>query len=152
MLHIIVSTCGGYRSEDNAPLNDLQRRQQFMWFYGSLHEHCLPAVIYLIGNAPDDSSEKVVLCGRKFLVEPGEKPGQDVRLYWERQQIGYVNACNIGYRLADPAEDDLVVVLNDDLVFEGEWLNPLVAAIRGGAAQAGPGLKWVGRDGRWGNG
>lgn len=152
MLHIIVPTCGGYGSGNDVTGDDFHSRRAFMGFYGSLHEHCLPAVIYLIGNAPDDLSEKVVLWGRKFLVEPGKKPGQDVRLYWERRQIGYVGACNIGYRLADPADEDLVVVLNDDLVFEGEWLNPLVAAIRGGAAQAGPSLKWVGRDGFWGKG
>ena len=130
MLHIIVPTC----------LVDENVAYQFM--RGLMATQVADCRAYLIVN------EVGVTVGLKQL----NSNGLDVRVYAENRRIGFVDACNIGYRLADPANDDLVVLLNDDLVFDGDWLNPLVAAIRGGAAQAGPALKWVGRDGRWGNG
>ena len=52
-----------------------------------------------------------------------------VQYHIEHRRIGFVDACNIGYRIADPAEDDIVVVLNDDLVFRGPWLEHMVQAL-----------------------
>ncbi|KKN20001.1 hypothetical protein LCGC14_0939940 [marine sediment metagenome] len=136
MLHIIVPTC----------LADQDVSREFVrTLVTTLHAEVAGCRMYFIVNEEDTFHRLPNPAGFRAY-------GIDLRLYAEARRIGFVNACNIGYRLADPADDDLVVVLNDDLVFEGDWLNPLAAAIHGGAAQAGPGLKWVGRDGFWGKG
>ncbi|KKK67073.1 hypothetical protein LCGC14_2957710, partial [marine sediment metagenome] len=108
MLHIIVPTC-------------LADEHVCRTFSRTLREHTTgPCRGYEVIN--DDSLKGV-------SIERVRDDPVDWRVYIEPRRIGYVNACNVGYRLADPADDDLVVVLNDDLVFEGDWLNPLAAAI-----------------------
>jgi GT2 family glycosyltransferase len=68
------------------------------------------------------------------------------------QKIGYTQACNYGWQLANPADNDYFAILNDDLVFDGEWTGPLLAALDAGATLAGPAIHHVGRDGYWGRG
>lgn len=70
------------------------------------------------------------------------------------QQLGYVNAVNLGFKfIRESAQDsDLVCVLNDDVIVAGDFLAPLCRAMEDGAAQAGPAIHHVGRSGFWGVG
>ena len=135
MLHIIVPTC----LADDAVVDGFLKGIEPA-LYSLPQRDCR---MYLVINSDED--------GLWFDVGKLNR-GATVCAYLENRRIGYVGACNIGYRLADPADDDLVVILNDDLVFHGPWIEPLQAAIEDGAAVAGPSLKWVGRDGCWGHG
>ena len=63
-------------------------------------------------------------------------------------RIGYTKALDWGWKLADPAPQDLIAVLNDDVVIEGDWITPLVEALqRYPSAQVGPSLRYLGADG-----
>ena len=63
-------------------------------------------------------------------------------------RIGYTKALDWGWKLADPAPDDYIAVLNDDVVIEGDWITPLVEALqRYPSAQVGPSLRYLGADG-----
>ncbi len=63
-------------------------------------------------------------------------------------RIGYTKALDWGWKLADPAPQDLIAVLNDDVVIEGDWITPLVDALeRRPHAQVGPSWRMIGPDG-----
>lgn len=63
-------------------------------------------------------------------------------------RIGYVKAVDLGWKLAEPAPDDLVAVLSDDVVIEGDWITPMIEVLQGKYpnSQVGPSVKWVGPD------
>jgi len=66
------------------------------------------------------------------------------------EQIGYVRACNQGWRNIEPEPNDTVVVCNDDLTVTGEWIPPMLGALYEGSLLVGPSMKTVGGDGLWG--
>lgn len=63
-------------------------------------------------------------------------------------RIGYVRAVDWGWKLAEPKPDDYVAILNDDIEITGDWISPLVEALRENPGyQVGPSLRYIGPDG-----
>jgi hypothetical protein len=63
-------------------------------------------------------------------------------------RIGYVRALDWGWKLAEPEPDDYVAVLNDDVEITGDWITPLVEALREYPGwQVGPSLMALQPDG-----
>jgi len=69
-----------------------------------------------------------------------------------RDEIGYIKAANIGWKLLDPKPNDYICLLNDDVEVTGDFLTPMIGALFQGASQVGPSVHPVGRDGFWGKG
>jgi GT2 family glycosyltransferase len=138
MIHVIIPTC---LSDAKMLAKCLASRNDAgSWNAPSSHPF---HTTHLIINTPD-----VVEVTRP----KASKERLPLSIHVAPHALGFVDACNLGYRIADPADDDIVVILNDDLVFHGPWLEVLVDALAGGASQVGPSMKYVGRDARWGRG
>lgn len=136
MLHVIIPTTGGAAFDA-------------MWLaYCRWHD----------GYATGGSRPVVTV-----MASNGQAINQAVRdvcrcVDWKRR-VGYVDAVNGAYALLRPQKEfaplsalDYVAVLNDDVIVEGDWITPLMAALKDGAAQVGPSVHHVGRDGFWGRG
>jgi glycosyltransferase involved in cell wall biosynthesis len=138
MIHVIIPTC----LTDSLMLGKclVSQNDDGSWGRPSSHPQY---TTHLIIN----TSEQVDL-----LLPEAKGNTLPLSVYVARKRLGFVDACNLGYRIADPADEDVVVVLNDDLVFSGPWLEVLVDALESGASQVGPSMKYVGRDARWGCG
>lgn len=74
--------------------------------------------------------------------------GLDYRLYEEPRRIGYVKAVDIGWKMCEAADDDYVVMTNDDMVIHGDWITPLMRVVDNKpGVLAGAAMKWLGSDG-----
>jgi len=69
------------------------------------------------------------------------------------KRIGYTIAVNEAWDWINQprllSDGDMVAVVNDDVEFAGRCFEPLVDAIRRGAALAAPSVQPIGRDGLW---
>lgn len=130
--HIIVPTCA-----PQPILRDM---------LASLAEHTKPCHLVLVVNHGDGWRHPAALSQVECLRDNGWR----VTLADEGQPIGYVGACNLGWRVLDAARNDYVAVLNDDIIIQGQWAEPLIQALDAGAKLVGPSLKTIGPDGCWG--
>lgn len=142
MLNVIVPTCGAISEE-----------------YGFFFERFLDSFCSFPPNgdwqavivANNDDVER--LHGVSHVVNKWQAEGVDFVLVTVPRKIGYVGACNLGYRVANAVDPiAYVAVLNDDTIIDGDWFTPLKDAIDSGAGQVGPSIHHVGRDGKWGRG
>jgi hypothetical protein len=131
-VHIIVPTCGAQPLLKN--------------MLASLAEHTEPCHLVLVVNHHEDWRHAAVVPQALCLRDNGWR----VTIIDVGEKIGYTPACNLGWRVLEAETDDCVAVLNDDVVIQGRWAEPLVAALDAGAKLVGPSLTTVGSDGCWG--
>lgn len=132
MLHLILPTTG-----PQPMLRDM---------LSSLATHTDPCHLVVVLNTREDWRRAAVRPLLECLIDNR----WNVTLVERHERIGYVRACNLGWRALEAADDDLLAVLNDDLIFKGRWVEPLQQALQGGAHLLGPSLQYVGADGKWG--
>lgn len=131
MLKIIVPTCGG---------------EHFAKTLDSMMRYACDAEVWVVLN--EEEGEK----------SPAIDQALEACYHWAvnlihiPERIGFVKACNLGFRAADVQPEEYLVIANDDLVFEGPWWEPMKEALDKGALLVGPSVKPVGHDAMWGNG
>lgn len=134
-IHILIPTCG------------IDRLLQ--GFCESFVRWTPSSSVYLVCNTADSQDARCALKWTEYLTENGF----DCTFLRYHERIGYMRACNAAWRVMDVQNwNDYMVVLNDDLVFEGDWIGPLCEVISHKAAMGipclvGPSLKYVGLDG-----
>ena len=134
MLKIIIPTCGAECLENTL---------------AGLHRYNKPATVetIIVYNGSQGSTGKWLDVCSMYSQFDGfsHRPSRIIAFPY---RIGYVRAIDWGWKLADPAPDDYIAVLNDDVVIEGDWITPLVEALqRYPSAQVGPSLRYLGADG-----
>lgn len=133
MLKIILPTCGA---------------ECLLNLYKGLYTHAPAIPMEVIVVANEDGRQCAEEKRRARNVTAGMLEWWPVKYLEFPNRIGYVRAIDWGWKLADPSPDDLVAVLNDDVVIEGDWITPLVEALQQYPnAQVGPRVMVVGPNG-----
>ncbi len=129
-LRIILPTCGADCFQDTIA-------QLWSWLLPAFSDYEL-IVIY---NDSGRFSRSLVT----YMMSQWTLPSKELYL---SDRCGYVKAVHEGWKLADPAPDDYIAVLNDDVVIDGDWITPLVEMLqREPFAQVGRRLRRIGPDG-----
>lgn len=67
------------------------------------------------------------------------------------RRIGYVDAVNLGWQHR-PEDAEYICCLNDDLIFEGPWVQKMLDALQDPkVVQVGASVKKIGKDAMWGD-
>ncbi len=106
------------------------------------------AVVCFVVNANSESAKRVA----QGLWETLQRHCPNATAVFLPREVGYVNAVNLGWKCLNLRPIDYIGTLNDDVEVDGGFVTPLVQALEFGAAQAGPDMHHVGRDGFWGKG
>ncbi len=113
----------------------------------SLATHTPPCHLITVLTTREDWRRAAI----RPLLECLMDKGWESTLVEVGKEVGYVQACNLGWRVCQADGEDTLVVLNDDLEFKGKWLEQMETPLANPAVcQVGPSVKAVGPDGTWG--
>lgn len=148
MIDIIIPTCGGSHLEpclqsmlSNIPIPP-GTRQELAYLPPDI------LLIIVLNAEPAVNKRFHKLIGQ--IVDDCDQPGRRFHLVMPTfpTQVGFVNAVNAGFQHVSPG--DYLVLANDDLTFHGDWLSPLLQALRT-ATLVGPSVKYVSPEALWGS-